>query len=285
MPRLLLGMTLAGARDAWSRPFHTVQASAVPRWRGPHATYRGRRRQHSGPAALGQRQYTSRHKGGALKAVKRRRQARQRWTWVPRRSRPCLRAESAPHIGHPVSLARIDLPWPVARGPRIPRPCTTQGNPTGRGAGGGRADHVHDDRSATATTRLGVAARGTAASPGARYTGDAHAGRRGIRRSRQVESRINRRECTPPAATSRPPAPGRAARADPGARLRLLLLARLARGWRTTLLIARPDTPLRWHRQGFRLVWRARSATAAKRLQVSEETVPQIQRLAAENRL
>ena len=39
------------------------------------------------------------------------------------------------------------------------------------------------------------------------------------------------------------------------------------------LLIVQPDTLLRWHRQGFRLVWRARSATASKRPQVAAATV------------
>lgn len=71
----------------------------------------------------------------------------------------------------------------------------------------------------------------------------------------------------------------------PADRLRLVLLARLARGWRAALLIVQPDTLLRWHRQGFRLVWRARSAAAARRPQVPMETVALIQRLAAENRL
>ena len=42
----------------------------------------------------------------------------------------------------------------------------------------------------------------------------------------------------------------------PADRLRLLLLARLANGWRAALLLVQPETPLRWHRQGFRLVWR-----------------------------
>jgi len=71
----------------------------------------------------------------------------------------------------------------------------------------------------------------------------------------------------------------------PADRLRLVLLARLVRGWRTALLIVQPDTLLRWHRQGFRLLWRARSASASQRPQVSAETVAAIQRLAAENRL
>jgi len=51
------------------------------------------------------------------------------------------------------------------------------------------------------------------------------------------------------------------------------------------LLIVQPDTLLRWHRQGFRLVWRVRSAGASQRPQVSAETVATIQRLTAENRL
>ena len=71
----------------------------------------------------------------------------------------------------------------------------------------------------------------------------------------------------------------------PADRFRLVLLARLVRGWRAALVIVQPDTLLRWHRQGFRLVWRVKSATASKRPQVSAETVATIQRLAAENRL
>ncbi len=71
----------------------------------------------------------------------------------------------------------------------------------------------------------------------------------------------------------------------PADRLRLLLLARLTRHWRAALLLVRPDTLLRWRRRGFRLVWRARSAAARKRPQVATETVPLIQRLAAEIRL
>ncbi len=70
----------------------------------------------------------------------------------------------------------------------------------------------------------------------------------------------------------------------PADRLRLVLLARLVRGWRAALLIVRPGTLLRWHRQGFRLVWRARSRDASTRPQVAAETVRTIQRLAAEHR-
>ncbi len=70
----------------------------------------------------------------------------------------------------------------------------------------------------------------------------------------------------------------------PADRLRLVRLARLTRGWRAALLIVQPETLLRGHRQGFRLVWRARSRGASQRPQVPAETVATIQRLAAEKR-
>ncbi len=68
-------------------------------------------------------------------------------------------------------------------------------------------------------------------------------------------------------------------------RVLLVLLARTTRRWRDALLIVRPDTLLRWHRQGYRLVWRATSATATKRPQIAPETVALIKRMAEENRL
>ncbi len=33
-------------------------------------------------------------------------------------------------------------------------------------------------------------------------------------------------------------------------------LSRLWRGWRSSLLVAQPETVIRWHREGFRLYWR-----------------------------
>jgi putative transposase len=71
----------------------------------------------------------------------------------------------------------------------------------------------------------------------------------------------------------------------PADRLRLVLLARLARGWRAAPLIVQPATLLRWQRQGFRLLWGAKSRAASTRPQVSAEAVATIQRLATENRL
>jgi len=71
----------------------------------------------------------------------------------------------------------------------------------------------------------------------------------------------------------------------PRDRVLLVLLARLVHGWQAVLLIAQPDTLLRWHRQGYRLVWRVTSATGAKRPQVSDDTVALIKRMAMDNQL
>jgi len=71
----------------------------------------------------------------------------------------------------------------------------------------------------------------------------------------------------------------------PGERVWLVLLARLTHTWQTTLLLVQPQTLLHWHRQGYRLLWRARSAAARKRPQIAPEMVALIQQMARENRL
>jgi putative transposase len=65
----------------------------------------------------------------------------------------------------------------------------------------------------------------------------------------------------------------------------LVLLASRVRAWRQALLIVQLATLLRWHRAGFRLVWRWRSTPRSRQPRVSPETVDLIQRLARENRL
>jgi hypothetical protein len=47
-------------------------------------------------------------------------------------------------------------------------------------------------------------------------------------------------------------------RIDAAARIRLTLLPRPF-GWRAALVMVRPETLDRWHRAGFRLLWRVRS--------------------------
>jgi hypothetical protein len=43
----------------------------------------------------------------------------------------------------------------------------------------------------------------------------------------------------------------------------LVLLASLMPRWRDAILVVRPETVLRWHREGFRLLWRTRSRSPA----------------------
>jgi transposase InsO family protein len=66
----------------------------------------------------------------------------------------------------------------------------------------------------------------------------------------------------------------------------LVLLAHFVPRWRDAMLLVKPDTVLRWHREGFRLFWRAKSKPPATSVpRVALETVELIRRLADENRL
>ena len=70
-------------------------------------------------------------------------------------------------------------------------------------------------------------------------------------------------------------------------RLSLVFLARWVPNWKQVLQIIKPDTLLRWHRQGFRLFWklksRVRVPTQPRRL--APETIALIERMARENPL
>jgi putative transposase len=68
-------------------------------------------------------------------------------------------------------------------------------------------------------------------------------------------------------------------------RIILVLLARASRAWKQTLFIVRPETLLRWHRQGFRLFWKYKSRAASSKPKIPEEIVPLIKEMAALNRL
>jgi hypothetical protein len=66
----------------------------------------------------------------------------------------------------------------------------------------------------------------------------------------------------------------------------LVLLCRIVRGWRDAVLLLKPETVLRWHREGFRLFWRwkSRSPKVAEQ-RISDDVVALIRRMARENRL
>jgi hypothetical protein len=57
--------------------------------------------------------------------------------------------------------------------------------------------------------------------------------------------------------------------------------------WQTSLLIVKPETVLRWHRQGWRSYWRRRSSRRGKtgRRPISPELRTLIRRMSMENRL
>jgi transposase InsO family protein len=71
----------------------------------------------------------------------------------------------------------------------------------------------------------------------------------------------------------------------PADRALLVLLAGRIRAWRHAFHIVQPDTLLRWHRAGFRALWRHKSRPGPGRPPLEAETVAQIRRLAAENPL
>jgi putative transposase len=65
----------------------------------------------------------------------------------------------------------------------------------------------------------------------------------------------------------------------------VVALASKVRHWREALLIVRPETVLRWHRQGWRLFWKAKSRARSQEPKIAVETVALIKEMAANNRL
>jgi transposase InsO family protein len=60
-------------------------------------------------------------------------------------------------------------------------------------------------------------------------------------------------------------------------------LSRLWPRWKDHLVVVRPETVIRWHREGFRRYWRSISTPGPGRPQISEETKAFIIRMATEN--
>jgi putative transposase len=55
--------------------------------------------------------------------------------------------------------------------------------------------------------------------------------------------------------------------------------------WRESVLLVKPETILRWHRQGFQRLWRWRTRQDQPQARISIDTVEFIRRMARENRL
>ncbi len=68
---------------------------------------------------------------------------------------------------------------------------------------------------------------------------------------------------------------------------RLVMLWASARTatWPGATLIIKPETILRWHRDGFRLFWRLKSRSDPKNTRIDAETIDLLQRMARDNRL
>ena len=64
----------------------------------------------------------------------------------------------------------------------------------------------------------------------------------------------------------------------------LIVLASRVRDWKNALLIVKPDTMLRWHRQGFKLIWRQKSKGPTRKTRIPEETIALIKQMAIDNR-
>jgi len=60
-------------------------------------------------------------------------------------------------------------------------------------------------------------------------------------------------------------------RLRPTDRVRMVLLARLARSWQDALMIVKPETVLRWHRRRFRLFWQRKLASKRRSQRIPEE--------------
>jgi len=65
----------------------------------------------------------------------------------------------------------------------------------------------------------------------------------------------------------------------------LVVLASKLRGWKDALHIVKPDTVMKWHRQGFRLFWKRKTQAKARPPRISPEAIALIKEMAIENRL
>jgi putative transposase len=65
----------------------------------------------------------------------------------------------------------------------------------------------------------------------------------------------------------------------------LVVLASKLAGWKNALHIIKPDTLLKWHRQGFRLIWKWKSKSQGHNRRLAPELIALIKEMALANRL
>ncbi len=65
----------------------------------------------------------------------------------------------------------------------------------------------------------------------------------------------------------------------------VVALSSVVRNWQSAILLVNPDTVLRWHREGFRLLWKRKSRTTKQRQpRIPSETIELIRKMAGENK-
>lgn len=64
----------------------------------------------------------------------------------------------------------------------------------------------------------------------------------------------------------------------------LVFLASKVRGWKDALLVVKPDTLKKWHREGFRIYWQHKSKGKTREPRISPEAIALIQQMVLENR-
>src|SRR5262249_21839859 len=64
-----------------------------------------------------------------------------------------------------------------------------------------------------------------------------------------------------------------------------VMLSRLWKNWREVLIIVKPETVVKWHKEGFRLYWRWKSKATIGRPQIDKEIRELIRRMSRENPL
>jgi len=74
-------------------------------------------------------------------------------------------------------------------------------------------------------------------------------------------------------------------RLTPSDRFFFSILTGIFSAWKGSLLIIKPETVIRWHRQGFRLYWRWKSRSALGRPKIPQAQINLIKQMASENPL
>src|SRR5262245_35299281 len=65
----------------------------------------------------------------------------------------------------------------------------------------------------------------------------------------------------------------------------LVILSQTWKNWREVLIIVKPETVIKWHRQGFRLYWRWKSKASVGRPKIDKEIRELIKKMSLENPL